>query len=119
MGTAYFPITITAQEGQVTLFECDCVAEVEYHVTARDGLTDWHVSNLKFEETRGEWDNTDQVWRRRVVAETWAPKQLFNILKPHIDQAALEAELVERLTSTGELAFTGTAMRADHHAAVR
>lgn len=119
MGTVYFPITITAQEGPVTLFECECVAEVEYHVAARDGLADWHVSNLKFEETRGEWDDTDQVWRRRTVAEVWAPKQLYNILKPYIDQTALEAKLVDLLTSTGELAYAAPSLRADHHAAVR
>ena len=116
MGTAYFPITISAQEGQVTLFECECVAEVEYHVTARDGLTDWHVSNLKFEKTR--WDVNRGVVNEVKVAEVWAPKQLYNILKPHIDQTALEAQLIDHLHNIGELSYTAPAMRADHHAAV-
>lgn len=118
MGTAYLPITIAVQEGQVTLFECECVAEVEHHVTARDGLTDWHVSNLRFEETRAEWNDTDRVWTRCKLAETWAPKPLFNILLAHIDQTALEAQLVDLLLATGELSYSSPAMRADYHASV-
>lgn len=119
MGTAYLPITITAQEGPVTLFECECVAEVEYHVSVRDGLTDWHVSNLKFEESRSEWDDTDRVWNRRKVAEAWAPKTLFAVLLDHIDATTLEEQLVDRLLSTGEISYAAPAMRADYHAGVR
>ena len=119
MSTAYLPITITAQEGPVTLFECECVAEVEYHVSARDGLTYWHVANLKFEETRAEWDDTDRVWRRRTVAAVWVPKTLFAVLLPHVDRAALEEQLVDLLLSSGEISYTAPAMRADYHAEVR
>lgn len=118
MGTAYLPITIAVQEGQFTLFECEPVAEVEYHVSSRDGLTDWHVSNLRFDDDKRVWSDTDQAWITVKAGEVWAPKAWFNLLLPHIDQTALEAQLVDHLLATGELSYSSPAMRADYHAAV-
>lgn len=119
MGTAYFPITIAVREGHFTLFECEPVAEVEYQASARDGLTGWHVSNLRFDDDKRLWDDTDRVWITVKVGEVWAPKQWFNLLKPHIDQTALEAQLIDHLHNIGELSYAAPSLRADYHAAVR
>ena len=118
MGTAYIDTVISVSDGGIILFEVECVAEVEYTTTRADGLEGWHVSNLRFDDTRTEWNDTEGVWQRRRIGEAWASKSLFNVLLPHIDQRELEEELVEHLYATGELAYANPCLRADYHAAV-
>lgn len=118
MGTAYLDVCITPRERGVTLFQAECIAEVEYVVT--DGEIDgWHVSNLKFQEYGGEWGDTAGTWSRKVSRETWCPKDLLKPLIERIDQTVLEETLFDLLRNTGEIGNRNTAAeRADYHARV-
>lgn len=117
MGTAYIPITINAEDNGVFLFETECVAEIEFQTDRSDGLTGWHVSNLRFDKMNSDYCNG--VWTRHKVAEAWASKSLFNVLLPYVDQRDLEERLVEKLLEDGEIALpSSAALRADYHAAV-
>lgn len=118
MGTAYIDVTITAFEGPVFMFEVECVAEVEYQLSKRDGIDGWHVSNLRFDKFTREWDDTTGTWNKKRVAEAWASKTLFNVLLPYIDQTEIEDRLTDLLLSTGELSYAGADMRADYAARV-
>ena len=116
MGTAYIPVIIEAAEGSVSLFDAECIAEVEYNVSRGD-LEDWHVSDLKFERTEPHWTPDNRLIHRKV-AEAWCPDDLRAALIKRIDQSKLEADLCEHLHAEGELSYANDGQRADYHAAV-
>ncbi len=116
MGTAYIPVIIEAAEGSVSLFDVECIAEVEY-TTSRSDLEDWHVSDLKFQKTEPHW-TPDNRLIHRTVAEAWCPDDLRAALIKRIDQSALEDKLVEHLYAAGEMSYANDGLRADYRSAV-
>ena len=118
MGTAYIQTTITAEEGDVILFEAEAVAEVEYVIEDGD-LTGWHVSDLRFDHHASTYDATAGRWVYKVDRSAWCPEQLLAVLVPYIDKAKLEDELFEHLTEAGEVRLeTSAGQLAHYHAAV-
>ncbi len=117
MGTAYIETTITAEEGGVTLFETECVAEIDYE-TDRGELADWHIRDFRFDETKSRWDQKSGSFKRRVVSSTWCPDDLRPVLIRYADQADIEDALYEQLRASGELTYANEALRADYRSAV-
>jgi hypothetical protein len=111
MGTAYLPIIIEVEEGTVSLFDAEAIAEVEYSVSHGE-LHDWHVSNLKFQKTAARRDASDRLIRV-VVGEAWCPDDLRAPLLKRINVSTLESDLTEHLYSEGVLSYAHEATRAD------
>lgn len=117
MGTAYLDVCISPTHRGVTLFQAECIAEVEYQVDHGE-LAGWHVSNLKFQEIRSEWDDMARKWTRKIVAETSCPKDLLAPLIDRLDSSEIEEKLFDCLRDTGEIVPQIAAQRADYHARV-
>lgn len=115
MPTAYIDTVVTAKLGDVTLFETDCVAEVEYTVDAGE-LADWHITDFRFDACA--YRVSDGAAKRVKTAEVWCPDILRPTLLEYADKDAIEEKLVEQLLADGEMYFTADDQRRDYHARV-
>lgn len=118
MSTAYIPITISAKEGPVALFDVEAVAEVEYETSRRDGLTDWHVRDFRFDQTSYRYDAATGKTTYTKVAEVWCSDDLRPLLVKYLDRRDLEERLVSHLIDEGEISYSNGSLAADYHASV-
>lgn len=118
MGTAYIETTITAEACGVTLFEADCVAEIDYE-TDRGALADWSIRDFRFDLYEPRWNQRTAAFDRVKKGEVWCPNDdLRKVLISYADKAHLAEKLEDLLHVSGELTHGNAALRADHHAAV-
>ena len=118
MSTTYIPITISAKEGPVALFDVDCVAEIEYETNRRDGLTDWRVTDFRFDQVRSAYDATASQWIYTKISEVWCSDELRPLLMKYLDRRDLEERLVSHLIDEGEVCFSNGSVAADYRASV-
>lgn len=116
MGIAYIPTTISAFQGEVFLFETECIALVEYELDGNE-IYDFEITGFRFDRTEGRWDG--EVFTPVVVAQARCPDDLCDVLRRYADYAAIEQLLIDNLLDTGEIKASGNAeLRADYRAAV-
>lgn len=118
MGTAYIETTITAEEGGVTLFETECVAEIDYE-TDHGELADWSIRDFRFDRYEGRWNAAKGVYERVKAGEVWCQTEdLRRVLLSYADMDAIREELADKLHQTGELTYANPALRGDYHSRV-
>jgi hypothetical protein len=118
MATTYSPVTITAEEGPAFLFETECVAQVEYEIED-NVVTQWTITDFRFDAETNVWDDTAGKWLRRAVASVWCPEELRPVLIKYIDRKRLDEDLHEKLFADGEIGLSNYAEEiSDYHASV-
>jgi len=116
MGIAYIPTTISAFEGDVFLFETECIALVEYELDGNE-IYDFEITGFRFDKTESRWNG--EVFSPMVVAQARCPDDLCEVLRRYADYAAIEQQLIENLLDAGELKPSSNAeLSADYRAAV-
>ena len=116
MSTTYIPITVSIKEAS---FDVECVAEIEYETSRRDGLTGWRVTDFRYDQIRSAYDATASQWIYTKISEQWCSDEMRPVLMKYLDRRDLEERLVSHLIDEGELCFSnGSVAAADYNASV-